>query len=70
METETIRLEEQAALLLLQEDIPLQPEAAENLVCAFALGLLTLESAEAERKHIDQSIKAGRFFMDYVGRVA
>lgn len=63
-------LEREAVWLLLQEEIPLQPEAPENLVRAIGLGLLTLESTEQERKHIDQSIKAGRQTMTFAGAVA
>ena len=66
----TERLEDEAALLLLQEGVPLQPEAPENLVRAIGLGLLTLESAEQERKHIEQSVKAGRQVMTFMGAVA
>jgi len=70
MNSLTERLEDQAALLLLQEEIPLLPEASENLLTALSLGLLILESAAAERKHIDQSIKAGRQLMTFAGAVA
>lgn len=63
-------LEREAVWLLLEQDIPLQPEAPENLVRAIGLGLLTLESAELERKHIDQSVKAGRQVMTFQGAVA
>lgn len=70
MRLTTERLEDRAALLLLGEGIPLQPEAPENLVRAIGLGLLTLESAEVERKYIDQSVKAGRIVMTFAGAVA
>lgn len=70
MEYDTETLEGYAELLLLYEDIPIQPESSENLLRAISLGLLTLESAEAERKHLDQSIKAGRQFMMFAGAVA
>lgn len=70
MELTTERLEDDAALLLLLEDIPIQPEASENLLRALTLGLLVLDSAQAEREHLDQSIKAGRQFMAFAGAVA
>jgi hypothetical protein len=61
-------LEYEAVALLLEHREPLRREAPENLLRAITLGHLTLESAEQERKHIDQSIKAGRLmtFMEAV----
>jgi hypothetical protein len=65
MELLTERLEEEAALLLLAEDRHLRPEASENLLDAIALGLLDIGSAEQERKHIEQSFRAGRTMMTF-----
>lgn len=67
MEPTTERLEEEAALLLLGEDRHLRPQASENLLDAIALGLLQVGSAEQERKHIEQSFRAGRIVMTFVG---
>lgn len=67
MELTTERLEEEATLLLLGDDRYLRLEAAENLLDAIALGLLNIGSAEQERKHIEQSLQAGRLVMTFSG---
>lgn len=67
MELTTERLEEEAVFLLLGEDRYLRPQASENLLDAIALGLLQIGSAEQERKHIEQSLQAGRTVMTFTG---
>ncbi len=63
----TEQIEEIAALSLLAEDRHLHPDAAENLLAAIQLGLLSLESVQEERNHLEQSIKAGRQVMTFSG---
>lgn len=70
MEVSVERLEEDSVLLLLAEDIPINPVASENLLNAIDLGLLALGSTEQERKYIDQSAKAGRTVITFMGAVA
>lgn len=67
MELTTERLEAEAVFLLLSEDRYLRPQASENLLDAIALGLLQIGSAEQERKHIEQSLQAGRTVMTFAG---
>ena len=72
MELLTKELEDRAAARLNLYGLSVSDNPSENLLAAISAGLLLgeLATAEAERKHVDQSIKAGRQLMELVGAVA
>ncbi len=60
--TQDVEAEAVEALLLLGE--VLHPELSENLLKAIGGQLVQLESAQAERRHLNLSIKAGRRLLE------
>ena len=67
MDRDTQDLEAEAVEALLLQGEVLHPELSENLLKAIGGQLIQLESAHAERHHLNLSIKAGRILLTGAG---